>query len=58
MTAPMYLVRSSLKVPPNLRLIQGIPKGTIKTKEKLPLKVANMVFNYLFVIDLLRTVGC
>jgi hypothetical protein len=58
MTDPMSLVRSSLKVPPNLRLIQGIPKGTTTTKEEFPLKVANVVFDYVFVIDLVRTVGC
>jgi len=54
----MSLVRSSLKVPPNLRLFQGSLKGTIVTKEKLPLKVANMDFDYVFIIDLLRTVVC
>jgi len=48
MIAPMLLVRLSVKVPPNLRLIQGIPKGTTVTEEGLPLKVANMDF-YLYV---------
>jgi hypothetical protein len=41
----MLLLRLSLKVPPNLRLIQGNPKGTIVTREELPLKVANMDFD-------------
>jgi hypothetical protein len=58
MTSPMSLLRSSLKVPPNLRLIQGSQKGIVATKEKLPLKVANMVFDYVFIIDLLRIVDC
>jgi hypothetical protein len=54
----MSLVRSSLKVPPNLRLFLGSPKGTTMTKEELPLKVENMDFDYVFIIDLLRTVDC
>jgi hypothetical protein len=58
MTAPMSLVRSCLKVLPNLRLIEGSEKGIETTKEKLPLKVENMVFDYVFIIDLLRTVDC
>jgi hypothetical protein len=45
MIDPMLLVRLSLKFPPNLRLIQGIPKGTMVTEEELPLKVANMDFD-------------
>jgi hypothetical protein len=45
MTAPMSLVRSSLKVPPNLRLFLGSPKGTAVTKEELSLKVENMDFD-------------
>jgi hypothetical protein len=41
----MLLVRLSLKVPPNLRPIQGSPKGTTMTREELPLKVENMDFD-------------
>jgi hypothetical protein len=54
----MLLVRLNLKFPPNLRLIHGIPKGTTVTKEELPLKVENMDFDYVFIIDLLRTMDC
>jgi hypothetical protein len=54
MIAPMLLVRSSLKVPPNLSLFQGSPKGTTTIKEELPLKVENMVFDYVFIIDCLE----
>jgi hypothetical protein len=54
----MSLVRSSLKVSPNLRLFLGSLKGIAVTKEELPLKVANMDFDYGFIIDLLRTVDC
>jgi hypothetical protein len=56
MASPMSLMRSSLKVPPNLRLFLGSPKGIVVTKEELPLKVENMDFDYVFIIDLLRTV--
>jgi hypothetical protein len=52
----MLLVRLSLKVRINLRLILGIPKGTTVTEEGLPLKVANMEFNLYVMIELLRTV--
>jgi hypothetical protein len=37
------------QVPPNLRLIQGSPKGTKLTEEGFPLKMENMDFDlYLF----------
>jgi hypothetical protein len=52
----MSLARSSLKVPPNLRLFLGSSKGTTMTKEELSLKVVNMDFDYVFIINLLRTV--
>jgi hypothetical protein len=48
MTAPTSLVRSILEVPPNLRIIQGSPKGTTTTKEKLSLKVENMDFDCVY----------
>jgi hypothetical protein len=54
----MSLVRLSLKVPRNLRLFLGSPNGTVVTKEELPLKVENMDFDYVFIIDLLRTLDC
>jgi hypothetical protein len=41
----MLLVRLSLKVEINLRLILRSPKDTVVTKEGLPLKVANMDFD-------------
>jgi hypothetical protein len=41
----MLLVRLSLKVRINLRLILGSPKGTTVTEEGLPLKVENMDFD-------------
>jgi hypothetical protein len=50
MIVPMSSVRSSLKVIPNLRLIQGFQKGIAATKEKLPLKVANTVSNYVLLL--------
>jgi hypothetical protein len=47
----MLLVRLRLKVQPNLRLILGSPKGTIVTKEGLPLKVENMDFDLYVIVE-------
>jgi hypothetical protein len=54
----MLLVRLSLKVRINLRLILGSPKGTIVTEEGLPLKVENMDFNLCVMIEWLKTMVC
>jgi hypothetical protein len=41
----MLLVRLSLKVQINPRLILGSPKGTTVIEEEFPLKVENMDFD-------------
>jgi hypothetical protein len=53
--SPMLLVRLSLKDQIILRKILGSPKGTTVTEEGLPLKVENMDFDYVVMIELLRT---
>jgi hypothetical protein len=55
---PMLLVRLSLKVRINLRLIHGSPKGTTMIEEEFPLKVANMDFDLCVMVDLLKTMDC
>jgi hypothetical protein len=46
----MSSVRSSLKDPHNLMLIHKIQRETAATKEKLPPKVENMVFEYILLL--------
>jgi hypothetical protein len=55
----MLLVRYSLKVQINLRLLSGSQRGTTLIKEGLPLRVENMDFNLcVFMIELLKAVVC
>jgi hypothetical protein len=58
MIVPMLLVRYNLKVRINQRLLPGSPKGTPVVEERLPLKVANMDFNFCVMIELLKTEVC